>query len=213
MSSFQIADDDFDIDDSEFAVLKPTAPVQTVEPAPRTQTASQRLLAQRQQQNEIEQSQQMQAQGRHVSQPNHAQAQPPRPQPSPQSGEQQQQRTQFVLASQQTQESAHNNQQPVVNEEYVPQWQATNVDSKFNPNELNSIKTATAAKQTMMSGHKTQETARIAINGSTIDQSESIRLGSETMQKIRGLKQTEPLASPTSEPGLLDKLRKLFHRQ
>lgn len=200
MSSLDISDDEFNIDDSEFAVIKPKSEAQP----PPAQSASQRILAQRQQQHDQqEQSQRMQA---HYQ----SQSQPPAQQPSNyqqkiQQYQQQQEQAQYAsqMQAQHRTEEPHQQQE----DEHPAGWKPTRIDSKFDQKELNSIKGA--AKQTMMGGHKTQENNRISMGG--VDQAESTRMGSETLQAIRALKHgPAPEPPPKPDTGFMGKIKKLF---
>lgn len=197
MSSFDISDDEFNIDDSEFAVVRPAGQAQP--PAQPGQSVSQRILAQRQQQNEAETRTEAGFQTlRMETRPQHMQSQ----------AAQQQQQQQFQQQQQQfqQQEQCEDDQ-----DQYTSaRWQATRVESKFDHRELNSIKGQT--KQTVMSGHKTQETNRISMAAVT-DQAESTKLGAETVNMIRAMKQAQsapPEPPPRPEAGFLGKIKKLF---
>jgi hypothetical protein len=207
MSSFDISDDEFNIDDSEFAVVRPAGQAQP--PAQPGQSVSQRILAQRQQQNEAETRTEAGFQTlRMETRPQHMQSQAAQQQ-------QQQQQPQQFQQQQYQQQQYQQQQQPEQCEDDQDQytsarWQATRVESKFDHRELNSIKGQT--KQTVMSGHKTQETNRISMAAVT-DQAESTKLGAETVNMIRAMKQAQsapPEPPPRPEAGFLGKIKKLF---
>lgn len=212
MNSFDISDDEFNIDDSEFAVVNPKG--QATPP----QSASQRILAQRQQQMDQDQSQRMQAQYQ-------AQQQQAQYHQQPQQQSHYQEKIRQYQEQQAMAEAQHASQrlqaqapQPQPQQQPPPQvvhedgdvpigWAPTKVDSKFDQKELNSIKGA--AKQTVMGGHKTQENSRISMGG--VDQTESTRMGRDTLQSIRALKHgPAPEPPPKPDSGLMGKIKKLF---
>ncbi|MBY0549996.1 MAG: hypothetical protein K2W95_22165 [Candidatus Obscuribacterales bacterium] len=194
MSSLDISDDEFNIDDSEFAVLKPQS--QAPPTLPPTQSASQRILAQRQQLHE--------QQGQSPVQPSNNYQQ------KIQQYQQQQEQAQYSSQQMQAQSQVHRETQEPQGEVQPAGWQPTRIDSKFDQKELNSIKGA--AKQTVMGGHKTQENNRISMGG--VDQTESTRLAPETLKAIRALKQgPAPEPPPKPDSGFMGKIKKLFGKE
>ncbi len=198
MSSLDISDDEFNIDDSEFAVINPK------DEARPAQSTSQRILAQRQQHHEQQQaSQQSRA---HYQPQSQAPVQPSSNyQQKIQQYQQQQEQAQYASQQMQAQQRT---EEPQQQEDDQPMgWQPTRIDSKFDQKELNSIKGA--AKQSMMGGHKTQENNRISMGG--VDQAESTRLAPETLQAIRALKHgPAPAPPPKPDTGFMGKIKKLF---
>ncbi len=101
-------------------------------------------------------------------------------------------------------------------EEEYPEWQpAAKIESKFNHGELSSIKGSKQASS--LSGGRSQDSKRISISSSgssgvvTPNQTDSTKLGRETVSAIRALAeaQQQSEAKPESE-GFLSKLKKLL---
>lgn len=187
MSNFTMdmpEDDEFHLDEESF-----TAPAPTADPA-RQQPGRSGISSLLQQQA--------------TSQGMHAQ---------PDQGNNRQTTSQGIPAQNQATSQSMNRKQ--LEEQYAAGWKPANTETKFNHKELNSIKSS--KEYSTLAGGRSQDRSRISVGTSAVSpeqcqQSESTKLGRDTVSAIRAMAEAQEVMQKPEPDGIIAKLKKLLKR-